>query len=153
MSKGELKTSNGTNPDEPAVKLSFGATTKPVVKAPPPARATAFGSAEDEDEGKKKRELIPLNYSDDEDEKPKVKGKLSAGERVKKVKEIGEKVPTTKEGLFSYSIKWSALTEVRPLVPCWYRFAVAELLGSTLVCSPTGHDQNEARAFRYQDDR
>lgn len=116
MSKGELKTSNGANPDEPAVKLSFGATTKPVVKAPPPTRATAFGSAEDEDEGKKKRELIPLNYSDDEDEKPKVKGKLSAVEREKKVREIGEKVPTTKEGLWSYSIKWSALTEVRPLL-------------------------------------
>lgn len=113
MSKGELKTGHQAG-DEPAVKLSFGATTKPVVKAPAPVRAPVLGSAEDEDEGKKKRALIPLSYSDDEDEKPK--GKLSAAEREKKAKAIGDKVPQDKEGLWSYSVKWSALTEVRRLL-------------------------------------
>lgn len=104
---------------EDAVKVSFGAAVpksapKPVV-AP---RAAVLGIAEDEEEGKKKRELVPLDYSDDEDEKERKKKArakpLSAGERERKAREIKDDVPTTKEALWKYKVSWAVLSEVRP---------------------------------------
>lgn len=111
MNEGKLKTATG---DEPAVKLSFGAASKPVVKAPAPVRAAAFGSADDDDEGKKKRALIPLSYSDDEDTTKPAKSTLSRGEQVRKAKEIEDGVPKTKEALWDYHLRWPLVTEVRP---------------------------------------
>lgn len=86
-----------------------------------------LGMGEDEEEGRRKRELIPLNYSDDEDdskdEKPKVVekkeegtksgGRLSSREKEKQIREIEDSVPREKDGLFGWKVKWSSLNEVR----------------------------------------
>ncbi|KAM0754808.1 hypothetical protein T439DRAFT_377233 [Meredithblackwellia eburnea MCA 4105] len=98
---------------EDGVKLSFGAAPKVAPKAAPPPRPAVLGSAEDDEDGKKKRELIPLSYSDDEDEeKPRV-GKLamSASERERKIEEIESEVPQSKDALWSYQVAWGSLSE------------------------------------------
>ena len=108
-------------PTDENVKLSFGAVApKVVLKAPAPVRPAILGIAEDdEDEGKKKRELIPLDYSDDEDEKErKARAKpyrMTEREKERKAREIQENVPTLKEDLWTHRVHWSALTEVRTL--------------------------------------
>lgn len=73
-----------------------------------PKAAAAFAAADAEDEaaGKKKRELIPLNYSDDEDDEDKIEKKR------KKVKELVSAIPTDKAGLWRYDVKWEELNEV-----------------------------------------
>lgn len=69
-------------------------------------------SADDEDDSKKKRELIPLSYSDDEDDKND-KARLSKADQERKAREIVDKVPKDKDGLWSHKIKWSVVDEVR----------------------------------------
>jgi len=109
------------------VKLSFGSTSaKPKATEPAPKRSAVLGMGEDEEEGRRKRELIPLNYSDDEDdtkdEKPKVVekkdegskgGRMSSREKEKQIREIEDRVPREKDGLFGWKVKWSNLNEVR----------------------------------------
>ena len=101
--------------DEPVVKLSFGAAaTKVVTKTVAPVRSAVLGAGEDEDEGTKRRELIPLSYSDDEDDQPKTSYRMSEREQEKKAKEILERVPGEKEALWGFKMPWSSLSEVRP---------------------------------------
>ena len=77
---------------------------------PKPKAAAAFAAAdEDETSGTKKRELIPLNYSDDEDDEEKVEKKK------RKVKELVSAIPTDKAGLWRYDVKWEQLNEVGEL--------------------------------------
>jgi hypothetical protein len=79
---------------------------------------------EDEEEGRRKRELIPLSYSDDEDEKPKKeatatdkdkdkKPRLTGREKEKRIMEIEDSIPRDKEKLFGWDVKWSGLNDVR----------------------------------------
>ncbi|KAK4700504.1 RNA-binding protein 25, partial [Phenoliferia sp. Uapishka_3] len=103
-------------PADEGVKLSFGAVTSKVApKAQAPIRPTVLGIAEDEDEGKKKRELIKLDYSDDEEEKErKAKAKpyrMTEREKERKARDIKEDIPTSKEDLWSHRVAWSELTE------------------------------------------
>lgn len=104
--------------EDAGVKLSFGVTVvpKPVAKVGVASRRTLLGAEEDE-ASKKKRALIPLNYSDEEGEdaagKGKGKSKLTPAEREKKEKALMELVPTTRESVWSYPIEWSAVSEVR----------------------------------------
>lgn len=93
---------------------------KPVEIAPRP-RPAAFGAADEQEEtGKKKRELVRLTYSDDEggDDDENERG-LTQEEKVerrkRKIKELVETIPTTKEGLWAYEIRWDRLTEVSQL--------------------------------------
>lgn len=103
--------------DEPAVKLSFGAAaTKVVTKTVVPVRSAVLGVGEDEEEGTKRRELIPLSYSDDEDDKPKASYRMSQKEKEKKAKEILARVPVEKEVLWVFKMPWSSLSEVRPFL-------------------------------------
>lgn len=71
----------------------------------PKAVAVFAGADEDEDAGKKKRELIPLDYSDDEDSEKK------AEKKKKKVKELVAAIPNDKESLWSYHIHWEKFNE------------------------------------------
>lgn len=110
----------GGRPADESVKLSFGAVAPKVAPKPPaPVRPAVLGIAEDEEEGKKKRELIPLDYSDDEDEKErKARAKpyrMTEREKERKAREIKDDLPTSKEDLWTHRIPWSALTEVRTL--------------------------------------
>ncbi|KAI5481570.1 hypothetical protein MNV49_002796 [Pseudohyphozyma bogoriensis] len=97
-------------PDE-AVKLSFGGgAPKPAAKPVVAPRPAVLGTADDEDEGKKKRALIPLTY-DDEIE-PVVPGqRLSQAEKERKAREIFERIPSAKESLWTYKMAWGSLSE------------------------------------------
>lgn len=93
---------------------------KPVEVAPR-SRPAAFGAADDQEEtGKKKRELVRLTYSDDEGEvEDENERGLTQEEKVerrkRKIKELVDTIPTSKEGLWAYEIRWERMTEVRVL--------------------------------------
>ncbi|GAA6061412.1 hypothetical protein JCM10212_004470 [Sporobolomyces blumeae] len=109
-----------------AVKLSFGsvvATAKPKAseQVSKPKRTVVLGLGEDDDEeGRRKRELIPLSYSDDEGEgdasgKPAAKEMASKGmssrEKETKIRAIEDRVPRDKDALFGWKVKWDSLNE------------------------------------------
>lgn len=106
-----------------SVKLSFGVTVK--TTAPKvtlaPIRSKLLGAEDDDEVDKKKRALIPLSYSDEEDddhdtprrsEKSRGKGTMSSSERDRKERALFNQVPTKREAIWSYSIDWSTLSEV-----------------------------------------
>lgn len=106
---------HGTGGSTPAaaaagVKLSFNAAAaKPAVQEAPKARPTALALEDEDENAAKKRELIPLEYSDEEDD---AKPRLSRAEAERKAREIEEKVPSTQEGLWAWSVRWKKLTDV-----------------------------------------
>lgn len=109
-------TSSG-NPDEPAVKLSFGSTLpKPIPKVPAVKTSAFLGTGDEEEEGRKKRALIKLDYSDEEDDGS---GKKQQRKREKKEREILDKIPESQAALWEYAIEWTALTEVRLFPPAF----------------------------------
>lgn len=122
ITEGKLRANIGglpsnTGEDESSIKLSFGAVVPKSTVIP--VRVAVLGAGDEEDEGKKRRELIPLDYSDDEEEKER-KGRLkvpvsrlSSSEQEKKKVEILHSIPTTKEAICSFEIEWSLLSEVR----------------------------------------
>jgi len=82
------------------------------------ARPAAFGAGDEQEEvGKKKRELIKLTYSDDEDagdDDPDERG-LTQDEKIerrkRKIKELVETIPNTKEELWAFEVRWDRLTQ------------------------------------------
>lgn len=129
------------NSDEPIVKLSFGSSVvKPIVKPPAPVRPSALGIADEEEEGKVKRELVKLDYSgldleqSDDDRRDRRRSRRSRsrsqdGGRRERSRERTERprgrdsrekerilaqVPTSQSGLYKFIIDWSLLSEVRP---------------------------------------
>ncbi|RIA79856.1 hypothetical protein C1645_793674 [Glomus cerebriforme] len=76
-------------------------------------RAALMTSTEDEefddDEGieskRKRRVLVPLEYSDNEDDEKKTE------ERKKKIKELVATIPTDKEAIWNWNVKWEELDE------------------------------------------
>jgi hypothetical protein len=76
-------------------------------------RAALMAPTEDEefddDEGieskRKRRILVPLEYSDNEDDEKKTE------ERKKKIKDLVATIPTDKEGLWNWNVKWEELDE------------------------------------------
>ena len=71
-----------------------------------PAKAVFGGDDEDENANKKKRELIPLSYSDDEDDEKNIEKKK------RKLKDLVSAIPTDKVGLWQYAVRWDKLDEV-----------------------------------------
>ncbi|GAA5930631.1 hypothetical protein JCM1841_006822 [Sporobolomyces salmonicolor] len=105
--EGETSTSTPA----PGVKLSFGAAAaKPKQAEPPVKRPAVLGMAEDDEEGRRKRELIPLSYSDDEDG-AKPKARLSRREAEEKTRELEGRVPSDKDGLWGWKVRWKSLNE------------------------------------------
>ncbi|BGO90262.1 hypothetical protein NBRC10512v2_002309 [Rhodotorula toruloides] len=92
------------------VKLNLTTAPKPVVKEAPKPRPTAMALADEEEEGRKKRELIPLEYSDDEDA-GQPRPRLSRSEMERKAREIEAKVPTSKDGLWVWKVRWKRLND------------------------------------------
>ncbi|KAM0788418.1 hypothetical protein ACM66B_001555 [Microbotryomycetes sp. NB124-2] len=139
--QGGLKTGNG---DEPVVKLSFGAVAKPAPKAVALPRPAVLMSGDDEDEGKRKRELIPLSYSDDEEDLKEQTAKMSRSERDRKAREIVDKVPKSKDGLWSYKMRWNVVDEklVQSHLEPFVRQLIVESLGfeeDELLSAVTAH--------------
>jgi len=110
---GEPGTGTGTGGSSTplAVKLNFSAAPKPSATEAPKPRPTAVTLLEDDDESqRKKRALIPLEYSDDEGED---RPRLSRGEAERKASEIEARVPSDREGLWAWKVRWKRLSEVR----------------------------------------
>ncbi|GAA5852364.1 hypothetical protein JCM9279_001176 [Rhodotorula babjevae] len=107
---GEPGTGTGGSSTPLAVKLTFSAAApKPSATEAPKPRPTAVTLLEDDDESqRKKRALIPLEYSDDEGED---RPRLSRGEAERKASEIEARVPSDKEGLWAWKVRWKRLSE------------------------------------------
>lgn len=139
---------NGSSTPAPApaaVKLNFSAAPKPAAQEAPKARPTAV-TLEDEDEStRKKRALIPLEYSDDDDERPR----LSRGEAERKAREIEARVPNDKEGLWAWKVRWKRLNDVCCFLPSPLRRNATDPQRPTL----TGHPQQEDCTVRQQSHR
>ncbi|KPV76422.1 uncharacterized protein RHOBADRAFT_52433 [Rhodotorula graminis WP1] len=108
VTAGEPGTGGSSTPL--AVKLNFSAAApKPSAAEAPKPRPTAVTLLEDDDESqRKKRALIPLEYSDDEGED---RPRLSRGEAERKASEIEARVPADKEGLWAWKVRWKRLSE------------------------------------------
>ncbi|ORX96105.1 hypothetical protein K493DRAFT_282272 [Basidiobolus meristosporus CBS 931.73] len=109
----ESITSNGSNhPDNTELsstrehtKLKLSLSTKKSTVAPV-ANNDGNGSSDEESEGKKrKRILVPLEYSDDEDDETKALRKKH------KIKELVKEIPADKEGLWNWNMKWDYITD------------------------------------------
>lgn len=135
-----LREGGGGEGEEAVVKLSFGKALAKNLPAVGVGRSAGgvLGIGEEEEEANKRRELIPLNYSDDEEEDEKEKDKLSRErkdnsrlserEKERKRKEVREKVPGSVEGCWGVRIKWSGVNEVRPI----FRFLLFLVLSVSL---------------------
>ena len=156
IAKAESLRQDGESPasrDSPqAPKLTFGLTKKtaggqskssatPTTKK---SRLESIFSTEDEDiELKPKKKLVPIDYSDEEDQggttnndhsrkrdggregesdvsmklallKPADSGKkLSSEERKKLVQSLVNNIPTSKDEVFKYELKWDQIDQVR----------------------------------------
>ncbi|GAA6011306.1 hypothetical protein JCM10207_008293 [Rhodosporidiobolus poonsookiae] len=104
--------SSSSTPGPPAgVKLSITAASKPATSDAPKARPTAMALEDEEEEGRRKRALIPLSYSDDEDEGKKKKDaeRPSREELHRRATEVEKGVPSDKDGLWGWKVRWDAM--------------------------------------------
>jgi len=117
MSDGNKRKAGGQIEESAPIKLSLAERERRKAEAKPTElpKPAAFGLADDyEDLGKRKRELIPLTYSDDEGEDEEEKGmsdQQKVERRVKKMKELAGTIPSKKEDLWAYEIRWDKITE------------------------------------------
>lgn len=70
-----------------------------------PAEDEEFDDDESIESKRKRRILVPLEYSDNEDDEKKTE------ERKRKIKDLVATIPTDKEGLWNWNIKWEELDE------------------------------------------
>ncbi|GAA5967044.1 hypothetical protein JCM11641_000422 [Rhodosporidiobolus odoratus] len=96
-----------------SVKLSINAASKPATTDAPKPRPTALAMEDEEEEGRRKRALIPLSYSDDEEgPRPSSKAEVkrpSREETHRKQREIEDKVPNDRSGLWEWKVRWDVL--------------------------------------------
>lgn len=86
----------------------------------PIKRISAMGSADEEDEdeegGRKRRVLVPLDYGEDlalDDS-----SHMDPEERLRRIKELIDSIPSSEQELWSWSVRWDQLDEVRPCRLC-----------------------------------
>ncbi|CAG8586293.1 10488_t:CDS:2 [Ambispora leptoticha] len=70
-----------------------------------PAEEGEDSDDEETDAKKKKRVLVPLEYSDDDDDEKKTE------DRKRKITDLVATIPTDKEGLWNWNVKWEELDE------------------------------------------
>lgn len=116
--------------DVGGVKLSFG---KAIQKAPLPGvggvrtgGGGVLGIGEEEEEAGRKRELITLDYSDEEDVEERKGGelgrekernsRLNERDKERKREEVRKTVMGGVEECFKAKVKWGVLSEVRPFL-------------------------------------
>lgn len=136
-----VKREEEEKPDSPQVapKLIFGlrkSSTSASGTSLPPAKKTklesVFNAKDDDAEERPKRKLVPIDYSEEEQaavrdgdgrkpsedkraERSKSDAsskKVPAEERKKMIQNLVNSIPTTKEGVFSYELKWDAIDKV-----------------------------------------
>lgn len=77
------------------------------------AKTGAFGADEEEEAGRQKRPLIPLDYSGlEEGEDAGLTEEQIADRRKKRVQELVASIPTEKPGLWSWTVDWAYLSAV-----------------------------------------
>ncbi|UZO13537.1 uncharacterized protein OCT59_005035 [Rhizophagus irregularis] len=97
---------NGTsqnNSVKPKLTLNLASKRRAALMAP--AEDEEFDDEEGIESKRKRRILVPLEYSDNEDDENKTE------ERKKKIKELVATIPTDKEGLWNWNVKWEELDE------------------------------------------
>jgi len=102
----DANNSTQTNNGSVKAKLTLNITNK---RRAAVMTAAADDEESDEDESEtrwKKRALVPLEYSDEEDDEKK------SEERKKKIRELVNTIPTEKEELWKWEVKWDELDEV-----------------------------------------
>ena len=99
-----------------APKLAFGlkkASSSVSTSTHPPTKKAklenVFNTEEDEVEQKPKRKLVPIDYSEEDDDKEK---KMSSDDRKKMIENLVSSIPTVKEEVFAYELKWEAIDKV-----------------------------------------
>lgn len=133
---GSTKAAAGAVKDEAASSSAAGAGTssggpikladkskakaKDEITERPKAKAAAFANAEDEEEvARAKRRLIPLDYSElEQGENAGLTEAQIADRRKKRIQELVASIPTEKSGLWSWTVDWAYLSEVRPNPHC-----------------------------------
>ncbi|GAA5829467.1 hypothetical protein JCM11251_005061 [Rhodosporidiobolus azoricus] len=113
----DVKPAPSPAPPPGSVKLSISAASKPATSADtaPRARPTAMALEDEEEQGRRKRELIPLSYSDEEGEGGKTAGekeepkRMSREEVHRKQREIEDQVPSSKDALWGWQVRWDVL--------------------------------------------
>ena len=147
MEEGEDTPSSGS--PQTAPKLAFGLVKKSLgsgnsVSLPPSKKAKlehVFSTEEDELELKPKKKLVPIQYSEEEQQavgrtnkpapvaatsrsqstsrQPLEERKISPEERKKMIQNLVNSIPTTKEEVFAYELKWEQIDQVwlGPVIP------------------------------------
>lgn len=140
MEEGEDTPSSGS--PQTAPKLAFGLVKKSLgsgnsVSVPPSKKVKlehVFSTEEDELELKPKKKLVPIQYSEEEQQavgrtnktalatstsrsqstarQPLEERKISPEERKKMIQNLVNSIPTTKEEVFAYELKWEQIDQV-----------------------------------------
>ena len=76
------------------------------------ALESIFSMEDEEMEEKPKRKIIPIEYSEEEQQVVGRTNKISPEERKKKIQSLVNSIPTSKEELFCYELKWEAIDKV-----------------------------------------
>ncbi len=89
----------------------------PPLSNPPPSQTTkleaVFSAETDEVEEKPKKMLVPIDYSDDEENAPYAKDrKLSTEDKKKMVQNLVNSIPSLKEEVFKYTLRWEQMDSV-----------------------------------------
>ena len=97
-----------------------------VKKTGKPSVASAFGDAENESkDDAPKRHLVPIDYTEEEQQAVGRTNVMSAEQKRAAIKQLIERIPTIKEDLFAYSLKWFLVDKVSRDVDtfqfCWVR--------------------------------
>ncbi|XP_043212853.1 RNA-binding protein 25-like isoform X2 [Amphibalanus amphitrite] len=117
-------------PLTPAAQLEAAAAAATTAPARPPAAGKkkkldvkdVFNQDDDDGHQKKRRKLVPLDHDDDTKKKE---------EKKRAVKSLIEKIPTSKEELFSYTVDWDAVdsTLMERRIRPWINKKIAEYIG------------------------
>eukprot|EP00057_Strongylocentrotus_purpuratus_P020741 XP_011675215.1 PREDICTED: RNA-binding protein 25 [Strongylocentrotus purpuratus] len=131
---------NSGGPDSPPANSNDGGYQRPLVSAQVGSKrkklkvGDVFNQEESSDSaGKKKRKLVPIEYSEEE---MKAVGQSqlianAAEEKRKTIKNLIEKIPTAKDELFGYKVDWAIVDESlmdRRIKP-WINKKIVEYIG------------------------
>ncbi|KAI8093854.1 uncharacterized protein BX664DRAFT_115493 [Halteromyces radiatus] len=111
--------SNTTEPtplpmtDKPAVVLQMKPIAPTKIKAVPTKRASGLGGDdEDDEEVRKRRVLIPLDYSGIEEDTTMEEGQpASEEERNQKIKDLIRSIPSSEDELWQWPLRWEVLND------------------------------------------
>lgn len=110
--KGGVKDEDGTSGGP--IKLAEKTKVKAKGDQERKPKSGAFAAAEEEEEtGRQKRPLIPLDYSGlEQGEDASLTEEQIAEKRKKRIQELVASIPTEKSGLWNWTVDWAHLSDV-----------------------------------------